>query len=96
MFLQGQEEKRQDTTNSKEAGAGEKGTLVPSLVRVMRKDGKQQNWVVDTWTRQNQKRSWTGKTPRTFEQEIAWAKMATDTAADVNMHDLGVCSLPNV
>ena len=36
----------------------------------MRPGGKQQNWVVDTWTRQNQKRSWTGKTPCTFEQEL--------------------------
>ena len=44
----------------------------------MRTDGKQQNWVVDTWTSQNQKSSSTRKPPRTFEQEMAWAKMATE------------------
>ena len=40
-----------------EAGNGDTGTSVPSLARDMRKDGKLQNWVVDTWTRQNQKSS---------------------------------------
>ena len=40
--------------------------------------GQPQNWVVDTWTTQNQKRLRTGETPRTSEQEMAWAKMATD------------------
>ena len=38
-----------------EAGGGDIGTFVPSLTRAMRKAGKLQNWVVDTWTRQNQK-----------------------------------------
>ena len=37
-----------------EAGKGETGTSVPSLARAMRTGGKPQNWVVDTWTRQNQ------------------------------------------
>ena len=40
-----------------EVGNGETGTSVPSLARAKRIGGKQQNWVVDTWTRQNQKRS---------------------------------------
>ena len=39
------------------AGNGDTGTPVPSFTRAMRQDGKLQNWVVDTWTRQNQKRS---------------------------------------
>ena len=39
------------------AGKGEKGTLDPSSTHAMRSGGKQQNWVVDTWTRQSQK-SW--------------------------------------
>ena len=54
-----------------EEGNGETGTSVPSLARAMRTGGKQQNWVVDTWTRQKQKRSWTGTTLCTFEQEMA-------------------------
>ena len=45
------------TIFEEKAGAGDIGTLVPSLVLAMRKDGKLQNWVVDTWTRQNQKSS---------------------------------------
>ena len=40
-----------------EAGNGETGTSVPSLARAMRKEGKLQNWIVDNWTGQNQKRS---------------------------------------
>ena len=40
-----------------EASNGETGTSVPSLARAMRTSGKQQNWVADTWTKQNQKRS---------------------------------------
>ena len=45
-------------TNSRRgAGNGESGTSVPSLARAMRKDGKLQNWAVDTWTKQNQKLS---------------------------------------
>ena len=40
-----------------EAGNGDTGTSVPSLTRAMRKGGKLQNWVADTWTRQNQKNS---------------------------------------
>ena len=39
-----------------EAGNGETGTSVPSLA-CHEKNGKQQNWVVDTWTKLNQKRS---------------------------------------
>ena len=54
-----------------EASNGETGTSVPSLARAMRTSGKQENWVADTWTKQNQKRSRTGKTPCTFEQEMA-------------------------
>ena len=40
-----------------EAGTGDTGTSVPSLTRAMRKGEKLRNWVVDTWTRQNQKSS---------------------------------------
>ena len=38
-----------------EACIGAIGTFVPSVTRAMNKDGKLQNWIVDTWTRQNQK-----------------------------------------
>ena len=61
-----------------EAGNGDTGISVPSLARAITKDGKRQNWVVDTWTKQNQKSSCTGQTSCTFEQEMAWAKVATD------------------
>ena len=54
-----------------EASKGETSTSVPSLARAMRTSVKPQNWVVDTWTKRNQKRSWTGKTPCTLEQEMA-------------------------
>ena len=40
-----------------EAGTGETGASVPSLTRAMKKNEKIQNWVIDTWTRQNQKSS---------------------------------------
>ena len=36
-----------------EAGNVDTGISVPSLARAMTKDGKIQNWVVDTWTKQN-------------------------------------------
>ena len=45
--------------SEEEAGAGDIGTFVPSLTRAMRKDGKLQNLVVDTWTRQNHESSCT-------------------------------------
>ena len=35
-----------------EAGNGDTGISAPSLARAMTKDGKLQNWVVDTWTKQ--------------------------------------------
>ena len=54
-----------------EAGNGDTGISVPSLARAMTKDGKLQNWVVDTWTKQNQRSSCTGQTSCTFEQEMA-------------------------
>ena len=60
------------------SGIGEMGTSDPSSTLATRTGGKLQNWVVDTWTRQHPESSWTGKPPRTFEQEMAWAKMATD------------------
>ena len=44
-----------EPTFEEEAGNGDVGTIVPSIAHTMRKDGKLQNWVVDTWTRQNQK-----------------------------------------
>ena len=61
-----------------EAGNGDTGISVPPLARAMTKEGKIQNCVVDTWTQQNQKSSCTGRTSCTFEQKMAWAKVATD------------------
>ena len=46
------------------------GTFLPSFARAIRGDGKLPIWVVDIWIRQNQKRTRTGKIPRTMEQEM--------------------------
>ena len=44
------------------AGERDTSTFDPSAPRAMRTDGKQQNWVVDTWTSQKQKKLVNGKT----------------------------------
>ena len=67
-----------------EAGNGDTGISVPSLVRAMTKDGKIQNCVVDTWTK-NQRRSCTRRT-----SEMAWAKVATEEEGRERVREEGV------
>ena len=68
----------------------------PSSTLSMRTGEKLQNWVVDTWKRRNQKSSWTGKTPPTFGQEMAWAKMATDLMDGVLRDDASTPTPPRL